>query len=229
MAQIEKANFAEKEYEFAFNHEFVNEHKHFRDFSFRMPNLRQEAKVTYDTRFDWDREGLQFSKFFQYKIPEYVIHPKKSDVDILNFFKGPYFTYGIRKTTKSQQHVLLYLLSRGGEDVSYASPLFHHRKNFLENCKNNSIKQNSIFFDPKDIPLLVDDKQHYLSYDVAGTIGIFKSNPTKIPLKNFHDEEKKLKDTKLIDEDYIENLFEKLIKCIKETYQIDPTVEFLKN
>jgi hypothetical protein len=227
MSQIEKANFTEKEYEFAFNHEFVNEHSHYRDFSYIMPNLRQEARLAYDTRFDWIGDGFQYSKFFQYKIPNYVIKPKRTDSDIRDFFNGPYFTYEIRKTTRSQQHLILYLLSRGGEDVSYASPCFFRRRDFLEIEKNNSVQEKSIFFDPKDIPILTDDRHHFLSYNSPNNDGIFKSESIKIPSKKI-DKTKKQDIPKLIDEEYVKTLYRKLVQCIKDTYQLDPTARIPK-
>jgi hypothetical protein len=222
MHNIENAFFSEKEYEFAYSFEFMNKHKHFRDLSFTMPNLRQEATSPYDTRFDWESEGIMYSKFFQYKIPKYVLTPRRNDIDIRNIINIPYYTYEIRKRSKSQQHTLLYFLSKGGEDVSYVSPLFHHKVDLFKNFKDSKIHQNSILFDPKDMPMVYDDRKHSISYNKAGIIGVFKSTAKQIPIKKT-DDLKNHSDAQQLTKDYIKQLYEKLVKGIKDTLTFDPT------
>jgi hypothetical protein len=230
MAQFEKPAFSEKEYEFAFTHEFAISHQHFQDFTFTMPNLRQEAKSPYDTRFDWNVEQFHFSKFFQYKIADFITKPRKKDHDFINYFGGSYYTYPIKKRSISQQNVMLHLLSKGGEDVSYTSPLFHQRKAFIENFRNHKICENSISFDPGEIPLISDDEQHYISYDVMGTKGVIKSDFKEIPLKKNIEKKEELKKTEeIINEIYFEKLFVKLNNIINKTYLFEENIKIPKS
>jgi hypothetical protein len=81
---------------------------------------------------------------------------------------------------RSDQQRLLVALASGGRDVYYATPEFDDKTTIDRHHVAHTVQDATAFFAPGDIGVLVDNKEHYVAYDVNGAYGWLCSEPKEI-------------------------------------------------
>ncbi|MBU1145003.1 MAG: hypothetical protein KJ971_03980 [Firmicutes bacterium] len=155
-------DFSEFQYGYAVLYELLNGSMfNFKDGSlFKMPNLRQEAKVGYDLKITAYRPF-----YFQFKVPEFM---KLSTATEYNSFNSSYYRYDLRNKKNnfnSSQHNTLFNLTLDKRNrVYYVSPMFHTDTDFDNFFLNNKICSCSLFLNVKRIGKYKLDSDHRIGY-----------------------------------------------------------------
>ena len=153
------------------------------------PNLIQEAQLGYDVHIDLPGCPL----FFQYKLPELMV--KKSAAEIakhhLPGMQVRFFRMALMRRDLSQQHQLLMNLERRFPNrVFYSTPCIENVRDFNSAYNAAQVHRRSVFFSPRDIGLLPDNKAHSVAYRGNLRSGYLCSEPRKVSAKTFEDIEK---------------------------------------
>jgi len=211
--------FSERQFEFNFNTEFVSKHRALLSTLPFLPTPRQEKNLGYDVRYDFEKGFKAKSLMLQFKVSHFVKDWSIKNDYIYNCYNGAYFRFSIRPRHLSKQHKIMLELSRKGESIFYCAPLFYRWPELVNFFRRQIVIDNSRFFDPIDIGVLPDDKQHHISYDPLGQFGFFHSKNKK-PIKVL-DIKKMLSplESKDIDEKYLFDFETSLKKLIKEEYK----------
>ncbi|QEN84747.1 hypothetical protein FZC33_00175 [Labrys sp. KNU-23] len=100
----------------------------------------------------------------------------------------PFFRIAMMRRDVSRQHELLMRLeSRYPSNVFYATPALANIKEFDRAYNIASVAQQSVFFSPREIGRLPDDKTHTIAYQPGLPVGYFCSNPKPIKARTFAD------------------------------------------
>jgi len=170
-----------------------------------VPTQRRESLLGFDVEFHLHPGRYYYSLFLQHKVSEYIDNRTSRNWILYNFHGGPYYFYHLERLDKSQQHNLLYNLSQSGEEVYYSSPLFYERKILTHNFSNNSIINNCVFIDPKDIGYINDFRTHRISYIQNRNYAAFESEINRINIANYKQLSNKFKKIQ-IEEKYFYDL-----------------------
>ena len=85
--------------------------------------------------------------------------------------------------SRSKQHEMLIALQISGNEVRYAAPKFHARKDLDANFRNHSLLSRSLYVKPLEIGPLPDAQPHSYAFDAAGN-HFFRSDPTLLKANN---------------------------------------------
>ncbi|NQU03678.1 MAG: hypothetical protein HQ589_05975 [Syntrophaceae bacterium] len=122
------------------------------------PSLIEEGKTGgYDLEFPIVGAPL----FLQFKLSHYL---KKSSALEWAHWNQPYYRMYLRPLRHSRQHNLLLSLEGQGNEVYYASPMFHKAAELNAAYGGRRVVQSSAFFRPQDIGALPDLDQHYVVF-----------------------------------------------------------------
>lgn len=127
------------------------------------PNLVQEAQLGYDVHIDLPGCPL----FFQYKLPELMVRNSAAEISqhALAGIHVPFFRMPLMRRDLSEQHQLLMRLERRFPNaVFYATPGMENNHSFNAAYNAARVHQQSVFFSPRNIGHLPDDKQHAIAY-----------------------------------------------------------------
>lgn len=150
----------------------------------KFPNLVQEAQLGYDVRVDLPGCPL----FFQYKLPELMVRNSAAEISkyALNGIHIPFFRMPLMRRDLSSQHRILMKLERKFPNaVFYATPAMHDIHSFNAAYNAAQVHQRSVFFSPRGIGALPDDKQHVIAYQAGLSHAWLCSDPLKIRAFDF--------------------------------------------
>lgn len=213
--------FSERQFEFSFNTEFIKKNSGALIGSPFIPSQRSEALLGFDVEFKLRHGNIQHSLFLQHKVSNFTRNRSGRNWDIYALYRGPYYYFYLEKLDRSRQHNLLYHLRRSGEEVYYSAPLFFQRNVFAQHSANEMVIDNSVFFDPTEVGLIVDLDLHKISYNQNGTQATFHSETKEI--KNpyyFKMLSEKLERMK-IDKMYFSKLLSKLKEGLTKVLQAE--------
>lgn len=148
------------------------------------PNLLQEGQLGYDVRINLPGCPV----FFQYKLPELMVRATAAEVaqHALPGISIPFFRMPLMRRDLSDQHALLIGLEmQYPAAVFYTAPALPDVNTFDAAYKNAHVHQRSVFFSPKSIGALPDDKQHVVAYRSAGPAW-FCSEPKEVAALDFN-------------------------------------------
>jgi hypothetical protein len=148
------------------------------------PNLVQEANKGYDVHIDLP--GLPL--FFQYKLPELMKRSTAFEIATHNLagLTVPFFRMPLMPSGLSKQHELLIELEKKyPQTVLYASPGLCDRRAFNRAYTKGEVHRRSIFFSPREIGPLPDDKSHSVAYRDGLTFAWLCSEPKRIEAMSF--------------------------------------------
>jgi hypothetical protein len=148
------------------------------------PNLIQEAHLGYDVHIDLPGCPL----FFQYKLPELMV--RKSAAEISQYGLGgisiPFFRMPLMRRDLSDQHRLLMRLERRFSGaVFYATPGMENSGTFNAAYNVGCVNERSVFFSPRDIGNLPDDKPHVIAYRNGLAHAWLCSEPRRVSALSF--------------------------------------------
>ncbi|MEH7330725.1 hypothetical protein V7085_25340, partial [Priestia megaterium] len=148
------ADFSEFTYGFALTHELINISSRIVPVAPVFPSLIQEGRQGggYDV-------GIEFSGyplFLQFKLSE---HMKNNNSKEWSVYNAPYYRFGIRSSSKSNQHKLLLQLEHSRKNVFYAAPVFNKIGEINTNFFAKKIVSNSVFVHPSSIGNLLDNNE----------------------------------------------------------------------
>lgn len=153
------------------------------------PNLIQEGKSGYDIHIDLPGCPL----FFQYKLPELMVKNTAAEIAQhhlpgiqIRFFRMPL----MRRDVSQQHQLLMNLEGRFPNNVLYATPCLPSEPDFNIAYNAARVHRRSVFFSPRDIGALPDDKSHSVAYRDGLAFGYVCSEPRKVATKTFEDIEK---------------------------------------
>lgn len=155
------------------------------------PNLLQEGQLGYDVRIDLPGCPV----FLQYKLPELMVRTTAAEIAqyALPGISVPFFRMPLMRRDLSDQHTLLIGLENQFPDaVFYASPAIPDAHSFDAAYKGANVHRRSVFFSPKSIGALPDDKQHVVAYRSTGTAWLC-SEPHEITARSFDVVEEKVR------------------------------------
>lgn len=156
------------------------------------PNLIQEAQLGYDVHIDLPGCPL----FFQYKLPELMVRNSAAEISqhSLAGISIPFFRMPLMRRDLSQQHLLLIdLETRFPSAVFYATPSMHDIGAFNAAYSVAQVHQRSVFFSPRNIGPLPDDKQHVVVYRDGLGSAWFCSEPRMISASTFENIDEKVR------------------------------------
>ena len=127
------------------------------------PNLVQEGKWGYDVKINFPGCPL----YFQYKLPVLMVRNSAAEITkhSLPGLTTPFFRMPLMRTNLSAQHQNLINLENGSPNaVFYAAPGMPDLNAFNDAYNSAKVHCRSVFFSPKEIGSLPDDKQHVIAY-----------------------------------------------------------------
>ncbi len=148
------------------------------------PNLIQEAQLGYDVHIDLPG----FPLYFQYKLPELMVRKSASEISRWHLpgISKPFFRMYLMKRNLSRQHELLIdLENRSPNAVYYATSLLQNAHEFNAAYRCAAVHRHSVFFSPKQIGLLPDDKQHVIAFPSGLNKAWLCSEPREISALRF--------------------------------------------
>ena len=157
------------------------------------PNLIQEARLGYDVRIDLPGCPL----YFQYKLPELMIRDSASEISKYSLpgIRTPFFRMYLMRRNFSRQHErLICLEKRSPNTVYYAAPVVQNVHAFNAAYNDAMVHRRSVFFSPKHIGELPDDKQHTLAFRQGLTKAWLCSEPREVPVFQFEGVSEQLRD-----------------------------------
>ncbi len=222
---------SEKEFELAFDYEFINKIGATNLFEIYMPNSIKEKDEGFDSKFKFNSHTIVTSIFFQFKIPKIYFRSETPCFDPLH--NSPYtkFRYEINKKEKygdyHLQHKLLRKLSSNGENVFYVSPTVIDRNSLLEQLKSKTVISTSKAFNLNQFPDLhpADSSKHIVYYTAPENVGYFCSDPRLIKttdLNEFIFMEDKNAQEKSIKEPSFNSYFSTLLDKINKSFSNEP-------
>ncbi|ANK91541.1 MULTISPECIES: hypothetical protein [unclassified Rhizobium] len=150
------------------------------------PNLVQEAKIGYDVNINLPAAPL----FFQFKLPERM--KKATAFEVSNGgcpgLTTPFFRIALMRADLSRQHShLIELEKKFPGCVFYAAPVLADIHAFNKSYGLGRVFEDSVFFSPRQIGPLPNNKQHTIAYrsDVANAF--FCSDPQEKPKWSFEE------------------------------------------
>src|SRR5262249_43314614 len=121
--------------------------------------------------------------FFQYKLPELMMRNTAFEISkkSLPGITVPFFRMPLMPSSLSEQHKLLITLEKKYPDtVLYASPALDDLDAFNDAYRKGLVHQRSVFFSPRDIGPLPDDKPHTIAYHVGLSYAWLNSDPIRV-------------------------------------------------
>lgn len=215
-----KCGFSERQFEFCFNHEFVNRYQAFLNEMPYVPNQNEEGDVNSgnagcDVKYvlrDGDRVR---SLFFQHKIPSLLTAPSPRYPHEWEFHSGEYYYFKLHKKKNGgyEQHNMLVNLSDRGHYVFYSSPIFNDKKRLNRCFCDATLIENAICVRPLDIGIIEDKEPHRVSYtNITGSLAGFSSHLFKqIPSSKISDIIASMKKVE-IGEEYFLSLLNDLLR-----------------
>jgi len=122
------------------------------------PSLVDEGNIG---GYDLELPVFGIPLFLQFKLSHYL---KKSSALEWSRWNRSYFRMYLRPLRHSRQHNLLLSWERRGNEVYYASPMFHEAGELNDAYSMRRVVQSSVFFRPLDIGTLPDQGQHYVVF-----------------------------------------------------------------
>jgi hypothetical protein len=150
----------------------------------QFPNLVQEAQLGYDININFPARPL----FFQFKLPDLM--KKASAFEIKNGqcpgITTPFFRISMMRRDLSDQHQLLINWEgRYPNCVFYAAPTQSDVPAFDRAYNAARISATSVYFSPRDIGPLPDDRPHSIAYSATLPYAYFCSEPKRITALTF--------------------------------------------
>jgi hypothetical protein len=146
------------------------------------PSLYDEGRPGggYDLRLDLPGTIL----FLQFKLSHYIWKKDKRIAEFsLGLFTTPFYRMYFRPSRHSEQHQMLLDLEGQGQEVFYATPLFHEPYDLNQAYLTRQVPQRSVFIRPSAIGSLPDNRDHNVSF-INSNIVYFFSEPHKIEIDN---------------------------------------------
>jgi len=174
-----KPDFSEFSYGYAVTEEFSNWQDLRLQTAPEFPSLLDEGKKGkgYDVALKPNGTGLPL--FLQFKCAQYIKYTWTTQESKLGLFRKPFYRFDLRPTKYSSQHPSLMDLEAQGNEVYYVAPVFHKTPELDHAYSQRQVINQSIFFRPKDIGSLPDNKTHCISFDET-RIAYRLSNPIKV-------------------------------------------------
>jgi hypothetical protein len=119
-----------------------------------------------------------FIVFIQFKLCDEMVRNSAKETN--DGLTPPILRMHLRPGRYSKQHQMLLDLESSGEIVLYVAPRFSTEKEFNSHYLNGNIIVQSVLISPSDIGAL-DDKDHHVSFEKAGTVAIRYSKPHRLP------------------------------------------------
>ena len=158
------------------------------------PNLIQEGRLGYDVKIDLPSCPL----YLQYKLPELMV--RKSAAEISHYalpgISTPFFRTYLMKRNLSRQHdQLINLENRSPNTVYYAASVLQNVHAFNDAYSRAEVHRESVFFSPKQIGPLPDDKQHSIAFCPRLKKAWLCSEPREVAVLEFKDISEHLRDS----------------------------------
>jgi len=111
--------------------------------------------------------------FLQFKLSHYL---RRSSAKEWPHWGAPYYRMYLRPLRHSRQHNLLLGLESQGNEVYYATAMFHTAAELNAAYAGRQVVQSSAFFRPHDIGPLPDAEQHYVVFHPQQSTAYLHSN-----------------------------------------------------
>ena len=142
-------------------------------------NTFQEGQRGFDVQIDFPGRPL----YFQYKLPELMVRNSAAEITkhSLSGLTIPFFRMYLMRSNLSTQHQKLIELENGSPNaVFYAAPGMKDLDAFNDAYNSAKVHCRSVFFSPKEIGPLPDDKQHVIAYNSALNQAWLPSEPREV-------------------------------------------------
>jgi hypothetical protein len=226
---LTQSEFIEKEFETAFNCEFLDRYGgDLQNFPY-IPSTIAEREDGYDINYERIYGKRVHSYFLQFKRP-YLYKRRPSNCDLL--ISHPLFGFALHKgeTPDSyNQHNRLVRRSTNQSQsasvivVRYVSPIFHSKRALFSLFKRKLIIRNSAAIDPASIGIIsnLDQQQHRVYYTRNDPFFIFCSDTKKIEYNRLDAEFKKT-NPYLFDQEYLFKVYKELQYMITGSEEENP-------
>lgn len=155
------------------------------------PNLVQEGQLGYDVRIDRPSHPL----YLQFKLPELLTRSTATEIAALALpgIHVNFFRMALMRPGRSSQHqLLLDLEAMAPKAVYYGAPAIESVPDFNMAYRRAEVHKRTMFFSPRDIGPLRDDKQHVVAYRLGLPWAWFRSEPKRIRALDFSGVAKRL-------------------------------------
>lgn len=130
----------------------------------------------------WDMKLPGTPVFIQFKRSYRMV--KRSAKESSDFPSLPFYRMYLHRRDHSDQHELLLELESLGNLVLYAAPGFSESTELNEAYSNDRMGASSLFLRPSQIGPLLDDKQHWVAFQMDPELTYFCSEPRRIKTDN---------------------------------------------
>ena len=142
---VDKAGFAERVFEFAFNAEYCIQNKAVLAACPYLPTQQQEKRLGYDVKFEIERRGGGVSSIFlQHKVSRFVSSRTGSNAHFYDAAGGPYFAFIL---DNEQYNLIHHAASTKREAFYYCAPAFTTRKDMDDKFFAQTVVNDSIWID----------------------------------------------------------------------------------
>ena len=174
-----KVDYTEFSYGYAFTENLIRSSSKSPTGAPVFPNLLQEGQSGFDVRINFPGIPL----FFQYKLPDVMKRTTASEIAkwACRGLTIPFFRISMMRSDISRQHELLIKLEeRYPGCVFYAAACLENIDEFDRAYDTASVAEQSVFFSPKEIGTLPDNKAHTIAYQRGLANAYFCSEPREL-------------------------------------------------
>lgn len=169
-----RSEFSEFSFGFAFTHEYINRHPKLTAAP-ELPSLAKEGKPGGGWDLKLNYQG--HAKFFQFKLSEYMLGNRAKHREQ---YGSPHYRFGVTPETRSDQHNMLRDLAKKYTDVHYVAPKFHTQQDFDDLFLGGVITDHSIWVPIKDLPSVVGNARHHLTFTHVESEATWQSDPVRL-------------------------------------------------
>jgi hypothetical protein len=136
-----------------------------------LPSLQQEADQGWDAKLPTN--GTDF--YYQFKLSDYMWNRNAKYLKD-GTYETPYFRFAFHHRNNNRQHRMLKLLADAKPDTYYVAPEINDLDIFTNAYLSRSLTNLSRLIPVIDCPIVVDDRQCYVSYQAGSPQWIFHSS-----------------------------------------------------
>ncbi|MBS0349099.1 MAG: hypothetical protein JSR69_21850 [Proteobacteria bacterium] len=212
---VDKAGFAERVFEFAFNAEYCVKNKAILAACPYIPTQQQEKRLGYDVAMTIAAKGGGVSSvFLQHKVSRYVDTRAGSNARFYDAVGGSYFAFPL---DVEQYNLIHHAAAVGNEAFFYCAPAFTTRKAMDEKFFAQTVVDDSVWIDVAGAGEIGDTKAHCIVYNGdASQVWRFSEEPVRASGRSAKGGIEASKRIEKFDRDTVANTYEALFRDLKD-------------
>lgn len=214
---VDKAGFAERVFEFAFNAEYCTLNQAVLAACPYLPTQQQEKRLGYDVAIKVaERGGAVSSLFLQHKVSRYVSSRTGSNAHFFDATGGPYFAFGL---DNNQYNLIHHSAMTNRQAFYFCAPAFTTRQQMDEKFFAQTVVADSIWIDVAGSGQIAagDTSSHSLIYNSDGSqVWRFSESPQRAKSSLPGNGKELAKPIPSLDQETLANTYESLFLDLRE-------------